>query len=64
MDRLGRKFFLVAGTFSAGLCSAVMYYVRTKTQNLIVSAIFAGVISMGNAALDCLITEVFPTSLR
>lgn len=64
MDRLGRKFFLVFATVSAGLCSAAMYLVTNKTQNLIVSAIFSGVISCGNAALDCLITEVFPTHLR
>ncbi|XP_050667071.1 synaptic vesicle glycoprotein 2B [Leptidea sinapis] len=64
MDRLGRKFFLVFATFSAGLCSAAMYYVYNKTNNLIVSAIFSSVISCGNASLDCLITEVFPTNLR
>ncbi|VVC87425.1 unnamed protein product [Leptidea sinapis] len=34
------------------------------TNNLIVSAIFSSVISCGNASLDCLITEVFPTNLR
>lgn len=64
MDRLGRKFFLIFATTSAGLCSACMYFVFNKYHNLIVSAVFSGVISCGNAALDCLITEVFPTHLR
>ena len=64
MDRLGRKFFLIFSTFSAGLCSAGMYFVINKTQNFIVSAFFTGVIACGNASLDCLITEVFPTHLR
>lgn len=64
MDKLGRKFFLVFSTMSAGFCSASMYFVTNKNQNLAVSAIFSGVISMGNASLDCLITEVFPTNLR
>lgn len=64
MDKLGRKFFLVAGTVSAGVCSAVMYFVTNKIENLIVSATFSAVISCANAALDCLITEVFPTNLR
>lgn len=64
MDKLGRKFFLVFSTMSAGLCSASMYLVTNKHQNLAVSAVFSGVISMGNASLDCLITEVFPTNLR
>lgn len=64
MDKLGRKFFLVFSTMSAGLCSASMYFVTNKHQNLAVSAVFSGVISMGNASLDCLITEVFPTNLR
>jgi len=64
MDKLGRKFFLVAGTISAGICSAVMYFVKNKIENLIVSATFSAVISCANAALDCLITEVFPTHLR
>lgn len=64
MDRLGRKFFLIFSTMTAGLCSAGMYFVINKTQNFIVSAIFTGVIAAGNASLDCLITEVFPTNLR
>ncbi|XP_033208480.1 synaptic vesicle glycoprotein 2B [Belonocnema kinseyi] len=64
MDRLGRKFFLVFSTMSSGLCSIGLYFVYNKYQNLVVSAIFSGVISCGNAALDCLITEVFPTNLR
>ncbi|XP_012054088.1 PREDICTED: synaptic vesicle glycoprotein 2B-like [Atta cephalotes] len=64
MDRLGRKFFLVFSTFSSGLCSIGLYFVYNKYQNLTVSAIFSGAISCGNAALDCLITEVFPTQLR
>ncbi|XP_015175902.1 PREDICTED: synaptic vesicle glycoprotein 2B [Polistes dominula] len=64
MDRLGRKFFLVFSTLSSGLCSIGLYFVYNKYHNLIVSAFFSGVISCGNAALDCLITEVFPTHLR
>ncbi|XP_030371354.1 synaptic vesicle glycoprotein 2B-like [Scaptodrosophila lebanonensis] len=64
MDLLGRKFFLIAGTMTAGICSALMYIVRSSVQNLIVSAVFSGAISAANAALDCLITEVFPTNLR
>ncbi|KAF5303762.1 hypothetical protein FQA39_LY09835 [Lamprigera yunnana] len=64
MDRLGRKFFLVFSTLTSGICAACMYFVYNKVHNLIVSAIFSGVISCGNAALDCLITEIFPTHLR
>ncbi|XP_014209966.1 synaptic vesicle glycoprotein 2B [Copidosoma floridanum] len=64
MDRLGRKFFLVFSTLSSGACSIGLYFVYNKYHNLIVSAVFSGVISCGNAALDCLITEVFPTNLR
>lgn len=64
MDRLGRKFFMIFSTMTAGLCSAAMFFVINKQQNFIVSAIFTGVIACGNASLDCLITEVFPTQLR
>ncbi|XP_045482408.1 synaptic vesicle glycoprotein 2B isoform X1 [Harmonia axyridis] len=64
MDRFGRKFFLVFSTLASGLCASSMYYIHNKTQNLIVSATFSSVISCGNAALDCLITEIFPTNLR
>nr|CAD7589353.1 unnamed protein product [Timema genevievae] len=64
MDRLGRKFFLVFSTFTSGLCAVGMYFVYNSTHNLVVSAVFSGVISCGNAALDCLITEIFPTNLR
>lgn len=64
MDHLGRKFFLVFSTFTSGLCAVGMYFVYNSKQNLAVSAVFSGVISCGNAALDCLITEIFPTHLR
>ncbi|XP_073989715.1 synaptic vesicle glycoprotein 2B isoform X2 [Rhodnius prolixus] len=64
MDKLGRKFFLVFSTLTSGICAVCMFFVHTKSQNLIVSAVFSGVISCGNAALDCLITEIFPTNLR
>ncbi|KAL9881239.1 synaptic vesicle glycoprotein 2C isoform 2-T6 [Glossina fuscipes fuscipes] len=64
MDWLGRKFFLIFGTMTAGVCSAAMYFVYNSTQNLIATAVFSGAISTANAALDCLITEVFPTHLR
>lgn len=64
MDRLGRKFFLVFSTLSSGMCSIGLFFVSNKQHNLVVSAVFSGVISCGNAALDCLITEVFPTHLR
>lgn len=64
MDKLGRKFFLIFSTMSAAICSAGMYFVINKQQNFIVSAFFTGVIACGNASLDCLITEVFPTHLR
>ncbi|XP_017771486.1 PREDICTED: synaptic vesicle glycoprotein 2B [Nicrophorus vespilloides] len=64
MDRLGRKFFLVFSTFTSGICAASMYFVYNKLHNLVVSAVFSSVISCGNAALDCLITEIFPTNLR
>lgn len=56
--------FAVFSTLSSGLCAIGLYFVYNKHHNLIVSAIFSGVISCGNAALDCLITEVFPTPLR
>ncbi|KAK9508297.1 hypothetical protein O3M35_007991 [Rhynocoris fuscipes] len=64
MDKLGRKFFLVFSTLTSGLCAVGMFFVHSKIQNLAVSAVFSGVISCGNAALDCLITEIFPTNLR
>jgi len=64
MDKLGRKFFLVFSTVASGICSACMYFVYNKTHNLIVSAVFSSVITCGNAAMDSLITEIFPTHLR
>ncbi|XP_050536946.1 synaptic vesicle glycoprotein 2B isoform X2 [Daktulosphaira vitifoliae] len=64
MDTLGRKFFLVFSTMASGICAVGMSLITNKKQNLIISAIFSSVISCGNAALDCLITEIFPTNLR
>lgn len=57
-------YFSVFSTISSGTCAIVMSFIVNKTQNLIVSATFSSVISCGNAALDCLITEIFPTNLR
>lgn len=51
-------------TFTSGLCAVGMFFVYNKQNNLIVNAVFSSVISCGNAALDCLITEIFPTHLR
>ncbi|XP_059490038.1 synaptic vesicle glycoprotein 2B-like [Neocloeon triangulifer] len=64
IDRLGRKFYLVFSTFTSGMCAIGLFFVYSSTSNLIVSAVFSSAISCGNAALDCLITEVFPTNLR
>lgn len=46
------------------MCAIGLFFVHSSTSNLVVSAIFSSAISCGNAALDCLITEVFPTNLR
>lgn len=54
----------VFSTFTSGLCAVGMFFVYNKRNNLIVNAVFSSVISCGNAALDCLITEIFPTHLR
>lgn len=64
MDTLGRKFFLVFSTMASGICAVGLSLITSKRQNLVVSAIFSSAISCGNAALDCLITEIFPTNLR
>lgn len=64
MDLLGRKFYLLFSTFASGVCAACMYFVSTSNHNLIASAVFSSIITCGNAALDCLITEIFPTNLR
>lgn len=49
---------------ASGICAVGLSLITSKRQNLIVSAIFSSAISCGNAALDCLITEIFPTNLR
>lgn len=55
---------LVFSTMTSGICAVGLSLITSKKQNLIVSAIFSSAISCGNAALDCLITEIFPTNLR
>lgn len=49
---------------ASGICAVGLSLITSKRQNLIVSAVFSSAISCGNAALDCLITEIFPTNLR
>lgn len=56
--------FLVFSTMASGICAVGLSLITSKRQNLVVSAVFSSAISCGNAALDCLITEIFPTNLR
>lgn len=64
MDRLGRKFFLVLSMVLSGGSAFGIYFVKTATDNLILSCVFGAVSTMGFNALDCLGAELFPTHLR
>lgn len=64
MDKLGRKFFLVFSMVVSGLAAFLIYVVTSSTSNLILSAVFGAVSTMGFNALDCLGAELFPTAVR
>ncbi len=48
----------------SGLAAFLIYVVTSSTSNLILSAVFGAVSTMGFNALDCLGAELFPTAVR
>jgi len=64
MDKLGRKFFLVASMTLSGASAFLVYLVKSEAANLGVSILFGLVSTSGFNALDCLGIELFPTKLR
>lgn len=63
-ENISTMSYSVFSTMASGICAVGLSLITSKRQNLVVSAIFSSAISCGNAALDCLITEIFPTNLR
>ena len=45
----------------AGISSLAIYFVRSSSQNLIVSCIFSLSIAIGNFALSGVVVDIFPT---
>ncbi|XP_013391674.1 synaptic vesicle glycoprotein 2C-like [Lingula anatina] len=64
MDRVGRKFLLSSSMVISGISVFFIWFVKNKTESLIMSCIFGGISTIGWNALDVLSVELFPTHLR
>ncbi|KAI0209926.1 Synaptic vesicle glycoprotein 2C [Lamellibrachia satsuma] len=64
IDRIGRKSLLVASMLVSGGSVFFVWFLKTKTQSLIMSCVFSGVSVIGWNVLDVLGVELFPTHLR
>ncbi|XP_011303542.1 synaptic vesicle glycoprotein 2C [Fopius arisanus] len=64
VNKLGFKFFLVSSSTVAMAVTVGLFFVRSSTQNLILSSIYEGFLSISSALVLVVITELYPTQIR
>ncbi|XP_022188783.1 synaptic vesicle glycoprotein 2B isoform X2 [Nilaparvata lugens] len=64
VHRLGIKFFLVFCLLTSGCVALGFYFVQNSFQNLVLSAIFEALTSLGISVVYCVMVDLFPTNLR
>ncbi|XP_011315107.1 synaptic vesicle glycoprotein 2C [Fopius arisanus] len=64
IEKLGYKFFIVTYNAGAFFITAGLFFVRSSTQNLILSAFYEAFTSVGLALVLVVITELYPTQIR
>lgn len=64
MDKVGRRLPLATSMTVSAIMVFFIWFVTNRTQNLILSCLFAGVSVIAWNAMDILGTELFPTSVR
>lgn len=64
VHKLGVRFFLVFSLGGAGVVAIGLYFVKSATQNLVLSCIFEPLTSLASSILFCVLVDLFPTNLR
>lgn len=57
-------FVLVVCFMGSGVSAALLYFITTSTQNLMLSAVFESLSSAGISLMYCIAVEIFPTEFR
>uniref|UniRef100_A0A2H8TZZ2 Synaptic vesicle glycoprotein 2A n=1 Tax=Melanaphis sacchari TaxID=742174 RepID=A0A2H8TZZ2_9HEMI len=64
VNKLGLRFFLVVSFLGSGLSAALLYFITSSLENLILSAVFEALSSVGISLMYCIAVELFPTEYR
>ncbi|XP_060861535.1 synaptic vesicle glycoprotein 2B-like isoform X1 [Metopolophium dirhodum] len=64
VNRLGLRFFLVVSFLGSGLSAALLYFITSSLENLVLSSMFAALSSVGISLMYCIAVELFPTEYR
>ncbi|XP_066591568.1 synaptic vesicle glycoprotein 2B-like [Prorops nasuta] len=64
VDRVGYRFYLVFCTLSACGITIGLFFVKSATQNLILSCLFEALLSVCMSIVFCVVVDLFPTKLR
>lgn len=59
-----KHFVLVVGMSICAGSTIGLFFVRSSTENLILSSIFQALISICSTVICCVVVEIFPTKLR
>ncbi|XP_069704225.1 synaptic vesicle glycoprotein 2B-like isoform X2 [Periplaneta americana] len=62
--RVGVRVMPVCTMLLAGSCVFAIYFLRSSTQNLIVSCLFLSSIGTGNFVITSVVVDLFPTKIR
>ncbi|XP_008544413.1 synaptic vesicle glycoprotein 2B [Microplitis demolitor] len=64
VNRIGFKISLIVGMSICAGSTIGLFFVRSSTENLILSSIFQALISICSTVICCVVVEIFPTKLR
>ncbi|KAE9527698.1 hypothetical protein AGLY_012771 [Aphis glycines] len=64
VNKLGLRFFLVVSFLGSGLSAALLYFITSSLENLVLSSVFEALSSVGISLMYCIAVELFPTEYR
>lgn len=62
--RMGLKILIEITMFISGVSAIAIYFLRTSTENLLISCVFLTVVGSGNMMISSAICDLFPTKIR
>ncbi|XP_043283171.1 synaptic vesicle glycoprotein 2B-like [Venturia canescens] len=64
IHKLGYNFYLMISTTIAAMVTVGFFFVRSSTENLVLSCIFEAFSSVCMSTMLCIVVDLFPTDLR